>query len=330
MKKVSLFVVMLSSCLFLMTACSGGKASNVNISEVYPEKTVQIVIAYGPGGGSDILARALMKHIKLPHGRNMVAINVDGASGYIGAQHAYNAKNDGYTILAHNPMDVVSYTLNGTTDIAIWEEMPMVASMVDDFNVISTSPRTGWTTIEEVIEGVKQSSEKIKWGVTGAQNVNYADTLRVIRALGIEDYVTIVPYNGGAESKTALMGGHILLETNSSSDIKSAVESGDALPLLVIGDRRAAALPEVRSTEEYGLDIVTTKPRGYYIPKGTDPAVIEILQGALEEVTKNEEFIALIESLGLEVNFVKGEEMQAQISEWVETLKPIFKEFEEN
>ena len=64
-----------------------------------------------------------MEYIELPNNQKLVAVNVEGASGFTGAMQAFNSKNDGYTILAHNPMDVVSYSLSGTTDVELWDEL---------------------------------------------------------------------------------------------------------------------------------------------------------------------------------------------------------------
>lgn len=315
--------IMFAMGTILMTSSLVGCSSE---EKPYPNKAVQVVIPYGPGGGSDILTRAIMKYIQLPNEQPLVAINVEGAAGYTGAQQVINAENDGYTILAHNQMDVASYSLGGTTSRELWSELEMICNVVDDFNVISTNPASGFTSINEVVTYAKANPGEIKWGVTGSKNVNYGDTLRLAQALGIEDVVTIVPYDGGAASKTALMGNHIQMETNSASDIRTSVESGDAIPLMVIGDRRANSLPDVPSSVELGYDIVTTKPRGYYAPPGTDPAIIEILSNAIKEVTEIPEFVETVEGLGLEVNYMTGEETQVKIEEWVETLKPVFAE----
>lgn len=301
---------------------NGGDAATTAVD--YPTKPVQVLIPYAPGGGSDILTRAIMQYIKLPNDQPLVAINTEGASGMTGAMEVYHGGNDGYEILAHNPMDVVSYTLSGATNDEIWREMEMICCVVDDFNVISTNKQSGWTSIDEVIEYAKAHPGEIKWGVTGAQTVNMADTVRVVEALGLKDFVTLVPYDGGSASKTALMGNHIQMETNSSSDIRTSIESGDTIPLMVIGDRKANALPDVQTTKEYGIDVVTTKPRGYYAPAGTPQEIIDILASAMEEVCKSDEFAQRVSELGLEVNFVRGEEMQPKIEAWVEDLKPVF------
>ena len=75
-----------------------------------------------------------------------------------------------------------------------------------------------------------------------------------------------------------------------------------------------------------GIDISTTKPRGYYAPAGTSQEVLDLLADSIEEVTKTEEFATLVEGYGWEINFVRGSEMQPKIEAWAEELAPVFQE----
>ncbi len=310
----------------LATTVAAGAMAGMAYAEDYPTSPITIIIPYSPGGGSDILTRTIMDYIELPNDQNLVAVNVDGASGFTGCMQAYSSKNDGYTILAHNHMDVISYTLNGNTDVKLYDELTSICGIVDDFNVLVTSPDTGWTTYEEVIEYVHEHPGEVKVGNTGSVNANMADTIRLLDAMGIRDEVTIVPYDGGAENKTALMGGHIELSVNSCADIRSAIESGDHIPLMTIGDRRAEYLPDTPCTTEVGYDISTTKPRGWFAPAGMDEEQVAVLQEAIQKVCENEEFQQTVLDLGLEVNYVDGAEMKEKVAEWVEDYEPIFEE----
>lgn len=320
MKKIISLVI--SAFMAVSLSACGEKSS----SDPYPNQPVQVIIPYAPGGGSDILTRTIMEYIELPNDQPLVAVNIEGAAGMVGAMEAYNSKNDGYKILAHNAMDVASYSLSQQSDVELWSELETICDVVVDYNVISTNTSTGWSSIEEVIEYAKANPGEIKWGVTGAKTVNMADTIRMVEALGLTDLVTIVPYDGGAASRTALMGNHIQIDTNSSSDVRSYVESGDVVPLMVIGSERAKALAEVATSTEKGYNITTTKPRGYYAPKGTPQEVIDALATAIEKVTQNPSFIEKVEGLGLEPKFVKGEDSKAQVADWMEDLEPVFNE----
>ena len=100
--------------------------------------------------------------------------------------------------------------------------------------------------------------------------------------------------------------------------------SGDLVPLVVISDRRSKALTDVPCTEELGIDVVTTKPRGFYAPSGVDPEKIAILKSAIEKVCANPEFQERVITLGLEVNYQDGEALQNKIDQWVVELTPVF------
>jgi len=318
MKKLALIVlaIVLSSSLF-----AAGATEKAVVK--FPSEPIQCIIPYSPGGGSDILTRAIMQYIEMD--QPLVAVNIEGAGGMIGAMEAYHSKNTGYKILAHNPMDVVSYTLSGQTDIALWSEFETICFVVDDFNVVSTNKQSGWKTLEEMVAYAKANPGKIKWGVTGSQTVNMADTVRIVDGLGLTGLITLVPYDGGAASKTALMGNHIQVETNSSSDIRSSVKSGDTIPLMSVSSERPKALPNVPTTLEKGIQVTTSKPRGYYAPKGTPQEAIDYIANAIKKVVANPEFVKTVEGLGLQANFVDGKAGHDKVAAWVTELTPFFK-----
>ena len=202
------------AALMLMGTLTGCGSSNSNSSDAsntntdsnaaettqldYPKKDIQIIIPYAPGGGSDNLVRGMMQYLDL--GATTVAINVDGASGYIGALQGYNSKNDGYTIMTHNEMDLISYSMSGQATEPLYENLEYICDVVTDYNLLCTSPDTGWTTAQEVIDYVNANPGTVTVGCTGSNNVNYGTTMELLKAMGIYDKVTIVPYDGGAAS----------------------------------------------------------------------------------------------------------------------------------
>ena len=120
MKKL-LFAALLMVLVFPVFAAGQADAPAAQ----YPTEPVQVIIPYAPGGGSDILTRAIMKYIEMP--QPLVAVNIDGAAGMIGAMQAYHAPNKGYNILAHNPMDVF-LLLERTDRIELWTSLRPSAS----------------------------------------------------------------------------------------------------------------------------------------------------------------------------------------------------------
>lgn len=221
------------------------------------------------------------------------------------------------------PADTVfSKAIGGWYD----KEMELICCVVNDYGVVMTNTTTGWTSLDEMAAYAKEHPGEVKLGTTGVNTVNYADTLRLMKALGIENDITVVPFDGGSAANTALLGNQIQLLTMSVSDTKSYVASGDFYGLVVFGEDRAKALPDTPCSKELGIDITTTKPRGYYAPAGTSQEVLDLLADAIEEVTKTEEFATLVEGYGWEINFVRGSEMQPKIEAWAEELAPVFQE----
>ncbi|MDR1315554.1 MAG: tripartite tricarboxylate transporter substrate binding protein [Spirochaetales bacterium] len=311
--------------VLLALAVSGALyATGSSEGAAFPEKPVQCIIPYAPGGGSDVLTRAIMKDIKMA--QPLVAVNIEGGAGLVGANQAYDSKADGYTILAHNPVDLIGFDLGGLSDAPLWKDLETVAMVVADYNVISTNKFSGWKTIEDLVAWTKANpGQKVKWAVSGARSVNMADTQRIARDLGIFDSITFVPYDGGAGTRKALLGDEARLETTTASEIQAVVASGDNVPLLIVSDKRAKSYPNIPSTLEKGINVTTIKWRGYYAPKGTPKAVLAYLENALKTVATSPEFVNTVENnLSFTANFVDGATAAAQIAKWAEELRPFF------
>ena len=328
MKKIfSLFLVLaiVASAVF-----AGGQQDGAGAS--YPERPINVIIPYAPGGGSDTLVRSIMRFIQMPNGHPWVAINVDGAGGFTGAMRAYNSPSDGYTIFTHNTGDLIAYYQAGQDNIPILLEGTTIALMVTDYSVISTNPISsreyGWRTIDDVAAWSRANPNvRLRWGVSGtAQGDNMINSIRVARALGIYDNINFIAYDSGAAVRTAGMSNEVHISMNTASEIPGVVSSGDAIPLVVVNDQRIRLLPDTPSTAEKGLDATMTKPRGIFGPKGMNPEHVRILTEALRTVSQNPEFIALMQQLGFDVVFVEGQRARDLASRWLEELRPFHEE----
>jgi tripartite-type tricarboxylate transporter receptor subunit TctC len=332
MKRVGTFLlVLLIICPVVFAAGTSEQPSGSASDGLgdYPNKPIQCIVPYAPGGGTDAFSRTVIKYMNIK--QPIVVVNVEGASGMIGAMQAYNTPNDGYNILAHNPLDVVSFTLSGQTPINLWSEFETICFAVTDYNMVSTNKETGWKTIEEVVAYAKAHPKEIKWSTTGARTVNMIDTTKIIAELGLTDYVTVVPYDNGSAARTALMGNHIQVSNSSISDMRSIIESGDCIPLMVLSEQRSQLLPDVPTTRERGVSPVTASvPRGFYAPKGMPAAQIKYLADAMKIAVEKPEFAQDMIKLGIEARFVDRETGYKTIAEAVQNLAPYFEAFNKN
>ena len=127
-------------------------------------------------------------------GKTAVPINVEGASGYIGALQAYNTANDGYTILTHNEMDVISYVVSGQAEVDLVGDLEYICDVVTDYNLLCTNPDSGWKTAQEAIDYINANPGKVTVGCTGSNNVNYATTSELLKAVHIIISVLVISH----------------------------------------------------------------------------------------------------------------------------------------
>jgi tripartite-type tricarboxylate transporter receptor subunit TctC len=321
-----LVLTLVTSAVF----AAGGQAS-----ASYPTKPITCIIPYAPGGGSDTLVRNTMRFIQMPNGQPWAAMNVEGAGGFTGAMRAFNSAPDGYTIFTHNTTDLLSYMQSGQDTLPILTQATAIALVVTDYNVISTNRASaaefGWNSIEDVVAWIRANpNQRIRYGVTGANNDNWVSSLRVFRELGIEDNINMVSYDSGATVRTASLQNEVQLSMNTASELPGVVASGDNIPLLIINNTRVASLPNVPSTAEKGLNVTMTKARGFYGPRGMDPAHVKILSDALKAVTENPEFRAAMGTLGFDVLFVDGPTATRETLALIDEVQPFFDELRGN
>jgi tripartite-type tricarboxylate transporter receptor subunit TctC len=328
MKKTLSVILVLAAAAAALFA--GG--SKEGAKPAFPTKPVVCIIPYAPGGGSDVLTRAVMKAIKLPNGQPLTGVNVEGASGFTGAMQLASKGKDGYDIMTHNPADLLSYALSGQDTLPLYSEIETVALVVSDYNLVCTNKTFATAnnikTIEDVVAYVKaHPGEKLRWGTVGDKTINMIDTKRIAQALGIDANSVFVPYQGGANSRIASLANEIQLETCTASEIPGVVASGDNIPLLVVNSTRIKQFPSVPSTVEKGIKVATAKPRGYFAPKGTDSAALKILSDALKATCEDPEFVKLMtENLKFDVNYLDGPAAKQMMADWYKELKPYYDE----
>jgi len=330
MKKIFSLVLALTLVASAVFAAAGQQAG-----PSYPTKPITCIVPYAPGGGSDTLVRNVMKFITLPNGQSWVALNIEGAAGFTGAMRAYNSPPDGYTIMTHNTLDLLSYFQSGQDNIPIITEATTIALVVTDYNVISTNKTAaaeyGWKTIEDVVAWFKaHPDQRLRWGVTGANNDNWISSQRVAKALGIFDNINFVPYDSGATVRTASLQNEVPLSMNTASEVPGVVASGDNIPLLVVNSTRIKSLPNTPSTMEKGINVTTTKPRGFFGPKGMNPAHVKILADALKVVCDDPQFKDAMAKLGFDVLYADSATAVAQTKTWLAELQPFYDELKKS
>lgn len=266
----------------------------------YPERAVEMIVTFPPGGPTDTAARLvqpyLSAHLKVP----VALVNKGGSGGAAGMDFVAKAKPDGYTIAA---------TVRSTVSIT-----PVVQSNVPyrlkDFETIGAYAASAqalvvkkgapWRTLEELVEDARKNPGKLSYGSAG-QGTNSFFTMELLKlARGVD--VGHVPFGGSGPLKNAILGGHVQVGAISLSTMIPVMRSGDVIGLVISGDKRNPAVPDVPTMAEKGVaEASLSTIMELYAPAKTPKPVVDRLAQALAASMTNPDAIAAFEKAGLEV-----------------------------
>jgi tripartite-type tricarboxylate transporter receptor subunit TctC len=242
----------------------------------YPSRTVEIVVAYGAGGSTDLVARALAQRFQERLGQSVVVLNKPGGSGTIGATVAARANPDGYTLyVGYTSETVVVPQLSKSPKYSIDDFEPIaVTGLVPLVLIASKNVRAG--NLQELIVELRAAPGKFTFGG------GIASPPHIIGAwfnrLNMLD-VTHVPYRGGGQGVADVIGGHIDMFYAGLAAAKAAIVTGAVKPLAVTGDARSSALPDVPTFKEAGMtDFDLASWNVLLAPKGTPADILALLR----------------------------------------------------
>jgi tripartite-type tricarboxylate transporter receptor subunit TctC len=245
-------------------------------AQKYPNRTVEMIVAFGPGGSTDLVARALAQRFQERLGQSFVVLNKPGGSGAIGATFAARSAPDGYTLFAGYTSELVvvpqisknaRYSIDDFEPIAVTSLVPLVL-------IVSKNVRAN--TVQEFLAEMRAAPGKYTYGggIGAPPHVMGAWFNRVNNL-----NVTHVPYRGGGQAVADVVGGHLDMFYSGLAAAKGAIDSGSVRPLAVTGDVRSSALPKVPTFKEAGIkDFELASWTVLLAPKGTPADVVSLLR----------------------------------------------------
>jgi tripartite-type tricarboxylate transporter receptor subunit TctC len=290
----------------------------------YPEKPINYIIAFNPGGESDVTARLQQSHLEKILGQTVTVTHKPGGGGAVAwSEFQRTAKPDGYTIIGVNIPHIIAqpimrkdagYTTEGW-ELIIWFHFTPNALIVQKEGNIKT--------LADFIKLAKEKPKAVTVAGSGSYSANHLETLRFEKLAGIQ--VTYVPHTGTGPIVPALMGGHVTSTMNYSM---VGVQYMDQMrTLAVAADQRLAVLPDVPTFKELGYDVVGGAYRGVAVPKGTPPAIVEKLTDAFVKTT--ELIAAKQREMGFEVTFATGKQAAELVARMKANYSDVLKDLTE-
>jgi putative tricarboxylic transport membrane protein len=263
--------------------------SSLGLAQKYPSKTVEVVVPYAPGGGTDNLMRTITGIIDenkwSPQPLNVV--NRAGGSGAIGFNYLINKKGDAHVIAGATPM-IVSGKIEGRLPGNHRDAMTVLMIVAIDELMLSVRNESPFKTIEDFVKAAKAKPGGLTVGGTATLTEDHIFTHLFEKAANIQ--VKYVPFNSGGEVTTALMGGHIDAAVENPNEIVAQIEAKKARNLAVAARKRLADAPDVPTFAERGYDFYWEQMRGVVGPANMDPAAVKWWQDTLKKVVATEKW----------------------------------------
>lgn len=281
----------------------------------YPDKPITLVVPFGAGGITDLVARATGKALSEQLGQSIVVENRPGAGGNIAADFVRRARPDGYTlmfttagILAVNPHTDVKVNFDSAKDFTY---ISLVGSTPHLVVVGSNVPAK---TLPELIKLAQGKPDTVSVGTAGVGSSPYQG-MRVLQDVAKVEFLH-VPFKSGAESVTNVVSGQVNMTFEATPQVMPFVTSGKLRALAVANPRRLSTAPQVPSTAELGFpSLVSGSVAGLIGPAGLDPAIVKKLNVAVATATNDPKFKATLVAQGTETIASTPEQFRKLIEE---------------
>jgi len=289
-------------CALLVTAAT---AAPLTAAAAYPERPIRLIVAYPPGGTTDLLARRLAKELGTSLGQPIVVENKPGAGGNVGAAIVAKADPDGYTLgvgtAGNLALNYVSYK-NIPYDSR--EDITPISVLADVPNVIFVAGKSPIKSLQDLISHVKTSKGTF-FGSTGVGNGPHLTGELFKARIGADS--THVPYQGAAPEITALLSGEVDFGFDNLTSSLPFIQSGKLTALAVTSVSRSPSLPQIPTVQEQGIsDFDVTAWFALFGPAKLNPEVVEKLEKAIAALKTNKDFLDALAFMGAEPQLSDG------------------------
>ena len=258
----------------------------------YPERAITMIIAYPPGGGTDLVGRALAPFIEkyLGGGAKIVVVNRAGAGGEVGFAALANAPADGYTIGFVNTPPLLTIPIERQAQFT-WQRFEYIGNIIDDPCNFSVHADTNVRNLAELAAYAKAHPGEVTVGTTGIGSDDHLAMLKFERAAGVK--MRHIPFKGSADVRAAINGKQILVAAINIGEALQYQKGGTPLRNLVqMSPARTNLAPDLPTAREQGYDIEMSSLRGLAAPRGLPPEIRERLVKAVERSVADPEFQA--------------------------------------
>ena len=268
--------------LALALVCAIAFAAPVQ-AQTFPDHTIRLVVAFPPGGATDVIARILAQGLTEELGQTVLVDNKGGASGIIGTETVAKAPADGYTLLFAPSSHATLKELYPNLSFDPLKDFTPIATVARTAYIYVVHPGVGATSVKELLDIARAKPGSIAYASTGMGTAQHLAGEALRRAANVD--ILHIPYKGSGAVRGDLLAGRVQTMFDNVAVMLPYVQRKELLALAVTSARRSPLLPEVPTMRELGLADVEIE--GWFVvlgPAGVPDAVVQRLNKAVNKV----------------------------------------------
>lgn len=296
----------------------------VVLAQTYPEKPIEMIVAFDPGGGTDVAARSIARYMEKYLGNNakIVVINKPGAGGELGFTALANAKPDGYTIGFINAPGIIAYTIERETRYKMSDFTP-IGNIVQDPNTWYVRTNSDITSVKDVIEFGKKTPGALTIGTSGSSgNSEHIAIMQIERNTGAK--FNHAPFGATAPLRAATLGGHVPLGSGGISELVALAKDGKIRILGVMSEKRSPLAPDVPTFKEQGVEVLSVANRGLAAPKNIPADILAKLESALEKAINDPEYNENAKKASIPLEYLNSKDFAAHLNKLETGLRDLW------
>ncbi len=290
----------------------------------YPTKPIKLIVAFPPGGTSDVMGRMVAEPLAKVLGQPVVVENIGGAGGVVGTERGAKAPADGYTIIQTGVgQNAVAHGLDPNLKYDSVKDFIHLSQVHSGPNVLVVNANQPFKTLRELVAFAKANPGKLDYGYTHAASGHMAMEL-FKQTAGV--FLTGIPYRGGGPMMTALLGNEIPMMFINQDVALPHIKAGKLRPLAVSSAQRNVLYPDVPTVAESGYPgFEALSWSGLSVAKGTPAPIVAKLEAAIAEVMSSPAIKQRMESNGFVIPTQGSKHYSAfvgsEMQRWTQVIK---------
>ena len=275
-------------------------AHGPSYAQQYPEKPIRIIVGFGQGGPTDVVARVLADQLSQKLTQRVYVENRPGASGNIATQALASGDADGYTYMVGASPFAINHSLFPDFPVKFETDVAAVRSIGATTNALVVNPRLKIAGLSEFIRFAKAGGpESVSYITLGQGSSSHLAGVEFDRLAGTK--MLPVPYRGSGEALQDVVAGQVMAWFAPISSVGELVKAGKLNALGVTGPRRVAELPDVPTLDEAGLKGFDVRLWvGLFARTGIPKERLEVFERALSSATQTKTYISTLSMQGIE------------------------------